>query len=86
MEYLFAGISVLLFLFGFRMGWKYHSIMSKGAEPPKIKNPVQIIKNVSEKKEIEKAAKKESDIWDALDEVDGYSDEERILVYGRNDK
>lgn len=83
-EYAFAiGTVIVLFLclyLGFREGLRVGMQAAKGAEPKPIKNPITVIKEKKENRLAEQQAKEEADLWQAIENNDGYTEEERALI------
>ena len=82
-----AGVGILLFLclfLGYREGLRLGMRASKGIEPPPIKSPVQIVRDIKERHEIKKEIEAIKSFEDEVNSHDGYTEEERQQVRAVN--
>jgi hypothetical protein len=77
------GIVLFLCLYaGFKTGLRLGMQAAKGEIPKPINNPITAITNSVEASKAKKKVEAISDEWEEMSNYDGYTDEERKLVYG----
>lgn len=80
-----VGLAVLLFVcfaIGYKEGLRLGMRSAKCIEPKPIKNPVKAVKDAIKAHEIEKEAKEQENIYDAIEHNDGYTEIERNWIKG----
>jgi len=78
-------LAILLFVcfaVGYKEGLRLGMRSAKGIEPKPIKNPVTAIKEAVEQGKAKKEAEEQSNIYEAIERNDGYTDAEREWMRG----
>ena len=78
-------LAILLFAcfaVGYKEGLRLGMRSAKGIEPKPIKTPIAAIKEAVKERKEEKAAEEQAQVYDAFENYDGYTEQERQWMNG----